>query len=125
MSRASTFVITSLVLTGLGCAHHASTVAEPVRLPIHVEVNNRYALSMEIEVSGGGATYRLGLVEPGLTSTFVLPAAIVTLGSGEFIAHPTMSGPTFRSGTVQLAPGDMIDFHITPQLFNSTVIFRP
>ena len=114
-----------LVLMGTGCAHGAKTEPQPTLPSVQIEVNNRYGLAMEIEARGGGASYRLGLVAPGMKAQFDLPQPLIALRTVVIMAHPSVSGPTYRSETIQLAPGDFLEFEITPQLFNSTVIVNP
>jgi hypothetical protein len=108
-----------------GCAHGHHEPVEPTVAPVRVEVTNYYALPIEIDVLGGGALHHLGTVHPGMVARFVIPQALLANGAAEFQAHPTLSGPTFRSGQMLLAPGSFVDFTVTAQMFNSTATIRP
>ena len=92
---------------------------------VQVHVTNRYEISMEVSVTGGGMTYRLGLVAPGIPRTFTLPPAMT--GSGgqlEFFAQPTGLGPVIRTFPIAVSPGDEVDFEITTHLTDSRAVVR-
>ena len=118
-----------LVLAGVACAHRRSTAADaqqPSGSPVSVEVINNYGLAMEVEAIGSGIRYRMGTVHPGMSGHFVLPQAMVGNGLVELFAHPTVNArEVARSGQLLLAAGQVVDFVIAPQLFNSTATVRP
>lgn len=132
MLRGMWVIVLGLLLLG-ACARggsgggdaSAEPVPEPVAEPVRVEVLNRYALPMEIYAVGSGINYRMGLVHPGMTGSFVVPPGLVGGGSVEFRAQPSVRGPSFRSAALLLAPGAVVDVLITAQLFNSTAAIRP
>lgn len=92
----------------------------PSNEPVRVHVTNNYALAMEIYASGGGTYRRLGLVYPGMPTSFEVPPAMLTGGGEvEFTAQPSGHGQTFRAFPVTLAPGDVVDFVIMTNLIGS------
>jgi hypothetical protein len=119
-------VVPALLVIASACAHHPAAGVSPADSPpVRVEVTNHYALPMEIFAAGAGSSYRLGLVNPEMVGVFVVPQTLLAKGSAEFRAMPTVRGPLFRSGELLLAPGSVVVFMITPQLFNSTATIRP
>ena len=118
-------LVTGLLLTVAACSHGGTGAPQPDDRPVRVEVTNNYALPMEIYAVGSGATHRLGTVHPGMVGSFVIPPGIIGTGSVELQAHPTAIGQLARSGQILLKPGEVVDFVITPQLFNSTATIRP
>jgi hypothetical protein len=113
------------LLTVWACAHSGGGEGRPTDHPVSVQVTNRHALPMEIYAVGSGITHRLGTVNPGLSSHFVLPQNLISSSSVRLEARPGVSGQPFRSGEILLAPGSVVDFVVAPQLFNSTVTRRP
>lgn len=127
MHRGQWILIAGLALA-VACAHAGASDTDepqPTLAPVRVEVLNHYALPMEIYVAGAGATYRLGIVAPEMTATFVVPQNLLAKGSAEFRAQPTARGPSFRSGELLLAPGAIVDFVIASVLFSSNATIRP
>jgi hypothetical protein len=119
-------LVPAVLLTVSACAHRGGGEVPPASSPVHVEVTNHYGLPMEVSVTGAGSTLRLGIVHPHMVGSFVIPQALLGGGSAvEFRAQPSARGPLFRSGEILLAPGEVVDFVITPVLFNSTVTIRP
>jgi hypothetical protein len=116
-----------LLLTVAACAHgHNTNVVPPDVNPVRLEVTNNYALPIEVYADGSGSTHRLGMVHPGMVGHFTLPPGLLGgTGAVEFRAQPSVRGPQFKSGDILLSAGAIVDFMITPQLFNSTVSIRP
>ena len=128
MSRASLLLVPLLLLAVPACARGGAEAEEqlqPVDMPVRLEVTNNFALPIEIEAIGSGVTHRVGTVHPGMSAHFTLPQNLMGSGGVELIAHPTASSDSFRSDPLLLAPGTIVDFHVTPQLFNSTATLRP
>jgi alpha-amylase len=92
-----------------------------------VVVTNHYEVPMEVYVIGAGTSYRMGVVNPGIPSQFVLRRAMLaTSGVVEFVAQASGYGPGVRSGEVQLRTGDrVVDFEITTFLAGSRATVRP
>jgi len=113
------------LLTCVACAHagvraeYASDV-HPSDEPVRVRVSNNYALPMEIYATGAGVVRRLGLVNPGLPSSFEVPRAMLESGGKvEFDAQPSGHGRMFQAFPVTLSPGDVVDFVIMTNLIGS------
>lgn len=125
MKRRWWMLLSGLVLTASACRGAGNEGPSPADRPVHVEVSNKFALPVEIFFEGGGASYRLGLVHPGMSGSFTVPPALIGNGSAEFQARPTP--PTrgiYRSGPLLIAPGRTVDLVIAAQLFNSTATLR-
>ena len=91
-----------------------------------VYVQNDYALPMEAYVVGTGTNYRLGTVNPGIVSRFVLRKdMLATNHIMEFIAQATGYGPQARTGQLQVMPGDVVDFIIATNLIGTRAAVRP
>ena len=113
----------------VGCSRNPSIApgVDPGQTPaseVRVYVTNRYEISLEIYVAGNGAQHRLGLVNPGQQRMFLVPRALVGMGSVEFQATPTGYGPTIRSEELELRPGHVVDFEITTNLIGSRATIR-
>jgi hypothetical protein len=118
------FVVSALLLTASACSHSGAGQAAPSAGSVEVQVTNQNALPMEVYASGSGIRHRMGTVNPGMDSHFVIPQNLVGGGAVQFEARPSGGGQSFRSGDVLLAPGSLIQFQIGAQLFNSTVTRR-
>jgi alpha-amylase len=92
-----------------------------------VVVTNHYEVPMEVYAVGSGTSYRMGVVNPGIPSQFVLRRAMLaTDRKVEFVAQASGHGPGIRSGQLQLRAGDkVVDFEITTFLFGSRATVRP
>jgi hypothetical protein len=128
--RHGSWVLTLLLLlVGSACARGGGgETPEPSGSPARVEVTNNYPLALEIFVIGAGTTHRLGSVDPGMVGQFVIPQTMIGGGQLEFQAKPPPRSPAreqARSGPMLVAPGTIVDFVITPRLFNSTATVRP
>ena len=123
--RRASFLLASLLLVA-SCGRRTGTGdVTPHSAPANVFVTNHYAEAMEVTALSAGINHRLGLVSPEVERHFVLPSALLAAGGQiEFIATPAGNGPVARSGSVQVAPGDIVDFVISAQIFNSQAIVR-
>ena len=91
-----------------------------------VYVSNNYEIPMEVYVVGSGTQYRMGLVNPGIVSRFVVRWDVLSASRYiEFVAQTSGMGPNARTGEVYVAPGDVVDFEIATQLIGSRAIVRP
>ena len=91
-----------------------------------VYVTNNYEIPMEVYVAGSGTDYRMGTVNPGIVSRFVLRWDVVgTNRQVEFVAQASGYGPRVRTGRVYVSPGDIVDFEISTQLIGSRAVVRP
>jgi len=124
MRRRSWCFLAVLLLAGTSCAHRRATAsdadAQGVENPVHVNVINHYALPVDVFAYGGGTSYRMGTVYPGVPSHFLLRQSMTGNGPVEFVAQPAGTESPVRSGQLLLAPGDIVDFEIADHLLNST-----
>lgn len=121
-------LIPLLVFAALACAKPNPDEVAPTGAPVHVEVDNRNGQPVEISVTGSGANQRLGVVHPGMKAHFIVPSNLLANGSIEFFAAPGAPGtrsPVYRSGSLLVAPGRVIDMLIAAVLFNSKTSIRP
>jgi hypothetical protein len=114
-----------LALVAMACAKKQPAEVTPTGAPAYVEVDNKYALPVEIFAIGGGTTFRLGIVHPGMRGSFHIPQPVFQGGSIELTATPTSRGPTYRSTPILVSPGAVIDLNVASVLFNSTATIRP
>lgn len=91
-----------------------------------VYVTNNYEIPMEIYVLGTGTTYRMGTVNPGIVSRYVLRRDMMSTNHiMQFIAQATGYGPRAGSGQIQIMPGDTVDFVIATNLVGTQATVRP
>ncbi|MGA2383288.1 MAG: alpha-amylase family glycosyl hydrolase [Gemmatimonadales bacterium] len=91
-----------------------------------VYVQNDYALPMEAYVVGAGTDYRMGTVDPGIVSRFVLRSNMLSTNHIlEFVAQATGYGPQARTGQLTVVPGDVVDFIIATNLIGTRAVVRP
>jgi len=83
------------------------------------------AVDVEVYAFATGMERRLGTVEPGMKASFVVPPNLTTSGDVELQVSPAASSQRFRSGSLLLAPGSIVDLIVAPQLFSSTATIRP
>lgn len=116
-------LIAALAVTQ-GCRHHTNddrAISPKAGLPVEVLVTNHYSTDMQVVAVGSGINYPLGTVAPEMSGHFILPQALV-IGTGriEFVAQPAGVGPLAHSGYVMVTPGNVVEFVIGAQLFNSS-----
>lgn len=125
------FVIAALiVVTRLECHGRGAAVdpgqLQPNAAPIIVNVTNNSQSAMEIYATGGGTSYRMGTVAPGIARHFELrPGMIANGGQVHFVAQATGAGPRVQSAQLTLSPGNIVDFEITTNLVGSRATVRP
>lgn len=125
MPRRSLKLLPLVLLLATACAGGGDPdEPKPVDRPVRVEAVSNHALPVELFAIGGGSTRRLGTVHPGMRGSFVIPQTMLGTGGVELQARPGANEQPFRSDPLLLAPGTVVDFMITPQLFNSTVTLR-
>jgi hypothetical protein len=129
VSRGAGIFIAGLVLASSACAHGLGTAAEAMRpnepgSAVQLYVTNNSGGPMEVYAAGSGALYRIGTVHPGLDGRFVVRSAMIGNGTLEFVAR-SGNGPFLRSGRILVAPGDVVDFELTPSPVTSTATIRP
>jgi hypothetical protein len=129
MRRAAWLLLAPLVLAGpLGCGGRkpAPEAVEPQAEPVSVELKNEFALPVELFAEGSGASFRLGVVHPGMTGRFTVPLNVTIGGSTEFILTTNSQAVApWRSGPMLLAPGSIVDVVAANKFFASTAVIRP
>jgi alpha-amylase len=92
-----------------------------------VYVTNNYALPMEVFVTGSGTMYRMGTVNPGMPSQFVLRRdMLATNAQVQFWGQASGFGPRVGSETLWLRHGDVaVDFEIATNLIGTRATIRP
>ncbi len=117
--------LATLLVAVISCGHRGTSAVAPRSAPANLFVTNHYSEAMEVIAVTAGINHRLGVVSPEVERHFVLPTALLAAGGQiEFLAAPAGNGPTARSGTIQVSPGDVVEFLITAQLFNSQAIVK-
>lgn len=116
-----------LVLVAFACTHGATPkeAATPTKSgsEVRLEVTNHYSLSADLYAVASGVKQRLGTVNPGVTRTFVLPPSMLGGGPVSITAEITNENPVF-SGSLQLVPGDVVEFEIATHLIGSSAHVR-
>jgi hypothetical protein len=123
-------LITGLVLTSSACAYGTGTASDTWRAEepagaVQLNVTNLYNGPMEIYAIGSGTSYRIGLVNPGLTGSFVVRPVMIVNGPVEFLARAGNGIALARSGPMLLAPGNVVDFKLDTTPWNSVATVRP
>lgn len=121
------FLSVGLVLAAIACTHGATPreAATPTKTgsEVRVAVTNHYSLSAELYAVAAGVKQRLGTVNPGVTRTFAVPPGMLGAGPISIIAEIINENPVI-SGSLQLVPGDVVEFEIATHLIGSTAHVR-
>jgi alpha-amylase len=97
----------------------------PVNEDVVVFVTNDYALPMEVYVMDG-TDYRMGTVNPGIVSKFVLRRNLLSANHQvQFVAQASGYGARASSGQLRVMPGDIVDFVIATNLIGTRANVRP
>jgi len=94
--------------------------AEPI--PVHVQ--NENFLDMNVFVVSSGVSRRLGLVTGNSAADFKIAWSIINGQSIALTATPIGGRGSAGSGSLSVAPGQMIDFKIGSVLRQSTATVR-
>jgi len=109
----------------VACNRPPRTDVAPTGTPVTVVVHSDYTQPMDVYVLGNSTTMRLGIVHPGVVSTFKMPATMLQSGTSvELVARVVAGGATARSGPQFLQAGVTVDFYVTLRLFNSYAAVR-
>ncbi len=121
------FAAVAFVLGAFACSHAATPreAATPTKSSsqVRVDVTNHYSLSAELYAVAAGVKQRLGTVNPGVTRTFVVPPGMLGAGPVSIVAEIINENPV-ASGSLQLVPGDVVEFEIATHLIGSTAHVR-
>ncbi|HTR20207.1 MAG TPA: hypothetical protein VMH88_05065, partial [Gemmatimonadales bacterium] len=91
-----------------------------------VVVTNDWELPMEVYAIGANTSYRMGTVNPGIPSRFVLRRDVLSTDRMiQFVAHATAYGRQAAAEPILITPGDVIDFEITSTLIGTHAAVRP
>ena len=108
------------------CSHNKSSDPDadpdvrPDPIPIHVK--NENFLDVNVAVFAGGMSRRLGMVPGNSSATFSVDWSVAN-GSGlSLTAVPIGGNGGFNTGTLNVAPGQMIEFRIGSLLRQSTTV---
>lgn len=128
--RGTHVLVAGLLATGLACGHHRPPSEEPVNsrsaaIAVHLNVVNNNPLAMVVYAVGSSINYRMGSVDPGMSSHFVFPQGMIGNGPLELQARPSGGGDLIRTGQLVLSPGQIVEWRIGTQQVNSTVTVRP
>jgi len=122
------FAIAALFVTNAACRHGTADAGDmqPHVAPVSVNVTNNSQSSMEIFVDGGGTTYRIGSVAPGIPRRFELRAAMLAAGGHVRLwAQASGAGPRVTTDEIVVRPGDVVDFELTTSLVGSRATVKP
>lgn len=125
MRRLLLSVLALLTLHGCSKPHADEPEPDTGGARSYLEVTNRFALPVQIFVAGGGGAQRLGTVHPGMSGHFVIPRNFSSGTSAEFRADAGPGQIMYRSATMLVQPGAIIDMEIATVMFNSTTVIRP
>jgi len=121
---AARIAATLLVAVFAACSHsnQPESDADPRPEPIPVHVKNENFLDMNVAVVSGGASRRLGTVSGNSTGTFTIPWSAAN-GQGIYLtAIPIGGSGAARSATLNVSPGQVIEFKIGSVLRQSVAI---
>lgn len=128
-SRGSAILMGAWLLVSSACAQGIGSTTDLTGAndkggAVSLNVTNLSGGPMEIYASGGGTSYRVGTVLPGLSGKFEVRPVMTVGGAVEFSAR-SAHGPFFRSGPMLLSPGAVVDFRIEESGVLSTATVRP
>ena len=76
-----------------------------------LHVINRYNGPTEIYAIVGGAVHRMGMVMPGMASSFVIQPYMIGSGTVEFVARRP-GVPDVHTDRFLLVPGNLVEFQV-------------
>jgi hypothetical protein len=121
--------LVAIVLASAACAPGVGTGRdanpEPAGKEVRVNVTNLYNGPITIYAVGGGTSYRMGTVLPGLASQFTVRPLMIGTGTVEFVAQGGTGDQPVRSGPMLVTAGKTVDFRIGAHLLNSSATIRP
>jgi hypothetical protein len=126
MRHGSWVVIAGLLVAGSACAHKPAAVSDTATPQtadsVVVNITNHAGVPMRIFAKAPLQEYLMGTVDPGGTGQFVLRFGWLWGHYVEFVAEPQdVPAGGFRSGHLNLRPGDVVDFVMTTMSSRATV----
>jgi hypothetical protein len=113
-----------LLTLAAGCTRHPQTDDDeplPKAEPIAVHVKNENFLDMNVYVVVGGVNRRLGTVSGNGSGDFLVDWGITVGQSISLRAIPIGGRGSASTGSLNIGPGQEIDFVVAPVLNQSTV----
>ena len=90
-----------------------------------VTVTNGYMLALSVyAVDNSNIPMKLGTVEPGMTSSFVIGPGLMRQGMLRIYAQPPGGGRIVGTGPLPVEPGNVVEFNIGPNLMNNTTTIK-
>jgi len=122
----SWLLIAGLLTLGSACAPGSRPAdgPSPVNHAVRVNIDNVSGFPVEIYAVGGGTSYRMGTVYPGLATVFELRQMMGNVPV-EFVARRAPGDPLIRSGIMLVSAGDVVDFRVENNVPNSWAAIRP
>jgi hypothetical protein len=123
---ARVFAAGSMLLALAGCSRNKQLESEmePRPDPIPVLVKNENFLDVNVFVIAGGVTRRLGLVSGNSSSQFTIAWSIANAAGVTLTAQPIGSNGRASSGSLNVSPGQIIEFKIGSVLRQSVATVR-
>jgi hypothetical protein len=122
---AGVFSVGAVLSTAGACSHNAYEAAGDVApanmIGVHVQNNN--FLDVTVYAVASGMPTRLGTVTGNSVHDFVIPPSLATRDF-RIVADPIGGSGTASTGSIQVGPGQTVDFTIGSILTNSTVFIR-
>ncbi len=110
----------AIVVAGTGCHRGIESDVSPKAVTSVRIVNNNFS-DMKIYVEGtGNARMRLGTVVGETSATFRLPQRFVAFGNVEVTGIPIGGFGSARSGSIEIAPGQLVVFTLQADLAMSS-----
>ena len=118
--------LVGLLLAPTACVHRSPDDFEPDARydPVPVHVRNDNFLDMNVFVVAGGMSRRLGQVTGNSEADFSIQWSVANGQSFYLTAVPIGGFGTAYSGTLNVGPGQMVDFRIASVLRQSAAIVR-
>ena len=129
MAHRSWMLVAALLASAPACAHNprgtaAANRPAPQEASVTVHVVNDYIQPVDVYASSAGVTYRMGVVEPGMSGDFPIRDAMLGDGPIRLTAQAADGQRPVNSPDLLLVAGDIVDFHIATHLLGSTATVR-
>jgi hypothetical protein len=127
MHRGSWVPVAVLLAAGSACAHKPAAVSDAATPQssdsVVVVITNHAGVPMWVAATAPPTQhYLMGTIEPGATSQFVLRFGWLWGHYVEFVAEARgVPAAGFRSGHLNLRPGDIVDFVMTTMSSRATI----
>ena len=126
MQRGSWAVLAALLVAGSACAHRTAAVsAAAAPQPadsVTVNVTNTFSQTAVVYVRAGSHEFRMGTVDPGSTTRFVLRFPWIFGRGAQFAAE----GLTMAVESGYLShPGDVVDWSVEGNLLHTRPTLQP